>query len=88
MANLGGNHDGTVSGDAGADATAGNNGGLDLVQRLDDAVLSLGRNGGNDLLSLAFGVNGAQPYYGPGYVPSAGGNGRLEHQIVSASSRG
>jgi hypothetical protein len=85
MANLGGNHDGTVSGDAGADATACDNGGLDLVQRLDDAVLPLGRNGGNDMLSPAFGVNGAHPYYGPGYVPSAGGNGRLEHQIVPTS---
>jgi hypothetical protein len=85
MANLGGNHDGTVSGDAGADAAACDNGGLDLVQRLDDAVLPLGRNGGNDMLSPAFGVNGAHPYYGPGYVPSAGGNGRLEHQIVPTS---
>jgi hypothetical protein len=61
MANLGGNHDGTVSGDACADAAACDNGGLDLVQRLDDAVLPLGRNGGNDMLSPAFGVNGAHP---------------------------
>jgi hypothetical protein len=85
MANLGGNHDGTVSGDAGADAAACDNGGLDPMQRLDDAVLPLGRNGGNDMLSPAFGVNGAHPYYGPDYVPYAGGNGRLEHQIVPTS---
>jgi hypothetical protein len=81
MANLGGNCDGNVS-----DAPDNNdNGGLNFVQRPDDAGLPHDRNGGNEVFSPERGVNGAHPYYGPGFIPSAGGNGRLEQQIVLTS---
>jgi hypothetical protein len=79
---LGGNYDGTVS-----DAPDNNgNGGLNLAQRLDDAVLPHGRNGGNEVFSPdARGVNGAHPCYGSTFIPSAGGSGRLEQQIAHTS---
>jgi hypothetical protein len=80
MANLGGNHDGpTVTDDAGG------NDGLNLAQRLDDAAVPLGHNGGHDMLSCEVGGNGGHPYYGRGFFPSAGGNGPLEQQIVPSS---
>jgi hypothetical protein len=81
MANLGGNQDGTMT-DA-VDDAGGDNGDLHAAQR--DVVLPLGRNGCQHMLSPGHGVNGIYPYYGPGFVPSAGGNGHLEHQIVPAS---
>jgi hypothetical protein len=80
MANLGGNYDDTVTDDA-----AGDNGGVNLEQRLDDAALTLGRHGGNDMLSPAIGGNGGHPYYGLGFVYSDGGSGHLEQQIVPNS---
>jgi hypothetical protein len=80
MANLGGNYDGTVTDDA-----AGDNGGMNLEQRLDDAALTLGRHGGNDMLSSAIGSNGGHPYYGPGFVHLGGGNGHPKQQIVPNS---
>jgi hypothetical protein len=52
------------------------------VQRLDDATLTLGRHGGNDMLSPVIGGNGGHPYYGHGFVQSSGGNGHQEQQIV------
>jgi hypothetical protein len=77
MANLRGNYDGTVTDDAACD-----NGGINPEQRLNDAALTLGRHGGNDMLSPAIGGNGGHPYYGPGFVHFRGGNGHLEQQIV------
>jgi hypothetical protein len=79
MVNFGGNHDGTVIDDA-----SGNDG-LNLAQRLDDAAAPLGRNGGHNMLSPQVDGNGGHQYYGRGFLPSGGGNGHFEQQIVPSS---
>lgn len=54
---------------------------------LNDATLSLGRKGGHDMFFLEIGGNGGHPYYGPDFVPSAGGNGRQEPQLFPLLSQ-